>query len=294
MLLLKTITFPSSAAELACLLNESFRQLFLVHADPVTIRDKSYPHLKELSIALDGASLRDNPPRPSSVQGAVKPAVTADQLTLNASALALGPAVIDVSLSAFSDRTCKNSTAANSHSWRCRWAKSACAMSTSPLATNSLSRLNSVKQPKLPACDSIRHKRPVYATLAAPMIIKIGFDIEFELPGSTPMILMLYVHPSRQRDLRTEEKIVVEPDVPLTDFTDLYGNRCARVLAPAGNVRFSLEALIEDSGQPDEQSPDAIQHPVEEWPSDALPFLLTSRYCEVDKLSDIAWQLFGT
>ena len=100
MLLLKTITFPSSAAELACLLNESFRQLFLVDADPITIRDKSYPHLKELSIALDGASLRDNPPRPSSVQGAVKPAVTADQLTLNASALALGPAVIDVSLSA--------------------------------------------------------------------------------------------------------------------------------------------------------------------------------------------------
>ena len=100
MLLLKTTTFPSSSAELACLLNESFRQLFLVDADPITIRDKSYPHLKELSIALDGASLRDNPPRPSSVQGAVKPAVTVDQLTLDASALALGPAVIDVSLSA--------------------------------------------------------------------------------------------------------------------------------------------------------------------------------------------------
>src|SRR5438477_2585302 len=100
MLPLKTATFPSSAAELARLLNESFRHLFLVDADPVTIRDKSYPHLKELSIALDGASLRHDPPRALSVSGAVKPAVTVDRLEINASALALGPAVIDVSLSA--------------------------------------------------------------------------------------------------------------------------------------------------------------------------------------------------
>jgi transglutaminase-like putative cysteine protease len=125
------------------------------------------------------------------------------------------------------------------------------------------------------------------------MIIKIGFDIQFEVPAPTPMILMLYVHPSRQADLRGEEKITVEPNIPLTDFTDLYGNRCARLLAPAGNIRFSLETLIEDSGQPDTKHPDAIQHPIEDLPNDTLPFLLTSRYCEVDKLSDIAWKLFG-
>jgi transglutaminase-like putative cysteine protease len=125
------------------------------------------------------------------------------------------------------------------------------------------------------------------------MIIKIGFDIQFEVPAPTPMILMLYVHPSRQADLRTEEKIVVEPGVALSDFTDLYGNRCARLVAPPGNIRFTLEAVIEDSGKPDEQNPGAIQHPVEELPDETLPFLLTSRYCEVDKLSDIAWNLFG-
>ncbi len=125
------------------------------------------------------------------------------------------------------------------------------------------------------------------------MIIKIGFDIQFEVPAPTPMILMLYVHPSRQADLRTGEKIVVEPGVALSDFTDLYGNRCARLVAPPGNIRFTLEALIEDSGKPDEQNPAAVQHPVEELPDETLPFLLTSRYCEVDKLSDIAWNLFG-
>jgi transglutaminase-like putative cysteine protease len=123
--------------------------------------------------------------------------------------------------------------------------------------------------------------------------IKIGFDIEFELIGPTPMILMLYVHPSRQKDLLAEEKIVIEPNVPLHDFTDLYGNRCTRIVAPAGNIRMTLETMIEDSGLPDAQAPTATQANIEDLPDDVLPFLLTSRYCEVDKLSDIAWQLFG-
>ena len=125
------------------------------------------------------------------------------------------------------------------------------------------------------------------------MKIKIGFDIEFELPGPTPMILMLYVHPSRQADLLGDEKIVLEPETPLTEFTDLFGNRCARIFAPAGNIRMALETIIEDSGTPDEQCPGAVQHDVQDLPDEVLPFLLTSRYCEVDKLSDIAWKLFG-
>ena len=36
------------------------------------------------------------------------------------------------------------------------------------------------------------------------------------------------------------------------------------------------------------------QHPVEDLPDEALVFLLGSRYCETDRLSEIAWSLFGT
>ena len=100
MLPLNTITFPSSAADLTRLLNESLRQLFEVDADPVTIRDESFPHLRELIIELDGARLRDNLPRPPSVSSAATPALEVDRLTLNASALSLGPATVDVSFSA--------------------------------------------------------------------------------------------------------------------------------------------------------------------------------------------------
>jgi transglutaminase-like putative cysteine protease len=126
------------------------------------------------------------------------------------------------------------------------------------------------------------------------MIIKIGFDIEFKLLGPTPMIVMLYVHPSRRDDLRTDEQLVVRPEVPIQKFTDFYGNICGRLFAPAGNIRFSLEALIEDHGEPDrKQCPNAMQRRIEDLPDEALGYLLPSRYCEVDKLSDAAWKLFG-
>lgn len=125
------------------------------------------------------------------------------------------------------------------------------------------------------------------------MLIKIGFDIEFELRNATPMVLMLFVHPSRQTDLRSPEELRVTPDTRVSYYSDLFGNRCARLLAPEGNVRLQIESLIEDSGEPDAQSPEAVQHHVEDLPDETLAFLLPSRYCEVDKLTDTAWKLFG-
>lgn len=126
------------------------------------------------------------------------------------------------------------------------------------------------------------------------MIIRIGCDIQFELVGPTPMVLMLYVHPSRRGDLRLEEQLIVDPNLPVSTYIDMYGNRCGRLLVPAGNVRFTLETLIRDSGKPDPQTVDAEQHQVQDLPDSALAFLLASRYCEVDKMSDIAWKLFGS
>ncbi|MEO6969328.1 MAG: transglutaminase family protein, partial [Chthoniobacterales bacterium] len=106
------------------------------------------------------------------------------------------------------------------------------------------------------------------------MLIKIGFEIEFELRGPTPMVLMLFVHPSREADLRSAQELRVEPELPVSYYTDLFGNRCARLLAPAGNLRLGLETLIEDSGELDPQSPDAMQHKIENLPDETLAFLM--------------------
>ena len=125
------------------------------------------------------------------------------------------------------------------------------------------------------------------------MLIRIGHDIAFELANATPIVAMLYVHPSRHDDLVTPEVLKLEPDLPIHTYTDSFGNICGRLLAPAGTVRFTLDARIRDSGLPDPEAPNAPQHAIEDLPDETLRFLLPSRYCEVDKLNDIAWKLFG-
>lgn len=125
------------------------------------------------------------------------------------------------------------------------------------------------------------------------MLIRIGYDITFDLANPTPIVAMLYVHPSRHDDLATPETVKVEPDVPVHTYTDSFGNVCGRVLAPAGTVRFLLDAKIRDNGKPDPEAPDARQHAIEDLPDETLQFLLPSRFGEVDKLNDIAWKLFG-
>jgi transglutaminase-like putative cysteine protease len=125
------------------------------------------------------------------------------------------------------------------------------------------------------------------------MLIRIGYDIEFEIPAPVQMLLMLYTHPSRAGDLREPDVIHSEPAIPVSSFIDGFGNRCARIVAPAGKLRLWNSALVADSGLHDVVAADAAQVPVEELPAEALQFLLASRYCEVDRLSDIAWSLFG-
>jgi transglutaminase-like putative cysteine protease len=125
------------------------------------------------------------------------------------------------------------------------------------------------------------------------MLIKIGFEIVFDLPAPAAMMLMLHTHPERLGDLRHPEKLVIEPDVPLGHFIDGFGNHAARIFAPAGKLRLFYDNLVEDSGLHEPRIDGARLHPVEELPEECLPFLLASRYCEVDRMSQMAWDLFG-
>jgi transglutaminase-like putative cysteine protease len=124
------------------------------------------------------------------------------------------------------------------------------------------------------------------------MKIRIGYDLTYNCPQPTPMILTLSVHYSRVSDLIIPDLIITDPPVQLTAYSDNFGNRCSRIVAPKGWLRLSANALIRDSGLPDTVFPQALQTPVENLPSEALVFLLGSRYCETDRLSQTAWQLF--
>jgi transglutaminase-like putative cysteine protease len=125
------------------------------------------------------------------------------------------------------------------------------------------------------------------------MLIRIGYELVFDIPAPTPMVLMLYTYPAQAHVLQRPEYIAVEPDVPLTGFTDCFGNRCARLVAPAGKLRLSYDNVAWDGGQPEPSIEGQTLHPVQDLPPDVLQFLLASRYCEVDRMSDLAWQTFG-
>lgn len=125
------------------------------------------------------------------------------------------------------------------------------------------------------------------------MQLHIGFDLVYQCPQPTPMILMLSVHDSRTADLLSPDQLICHPPLPLTHYRDGFGNHCTRLVAPAGRLALSARATIRDSGLPDTIVPQAMQHAIPDLPAETLVFLLGSRYCETDVLSATAWQLFG-
>jgi len=126
-----------------------------------------------------------------------------------------------------------------------------------------------------------------------PMIQRLGFDIRFDVPSPVAMLTLLSVHPSRVADLRAPDQLCVEPSVPVDSFIDSFGNRCNRFAAPQGTLRLSNVTLIQDSGLPDAVNCSAREIPIQRLPHDVLPFLYSSRYCEVDSFAAIAVELFG-
>ena len=125
------------------------------------------------------------------------------------------------------------------------------------------------------------------------MLIHLGYELIFSSPNPVPMLLTLYVRPEGQRVLRHPEDLVVEPYAPVLQYTDNYGNRVGRLVAPAGMMRLYYDNYASDSGEPEPSIEGTILHPVEQLPDECLRYLLPSRYCEVDRLSQIAWNLFG-
>ena len=125
------------------------------------------------------------------------------------------------------------------------------------------------------------------------MKIRAGYVISYDCPQPTPMILQLSVHPSRIGDLLTWDRMYFAPAIPVNTYHDSFGNFCHVIRAPAGRLTMSTDFLVQDNGEPDTLTPAAKQHPLEDLPVNVLIYLLGSRYCETDRLSNIAWSLFG-
>ncbi|MDR7306116.1 transglutaminase family protein [Rhodoferax saidenbachensis] len=123
--------------------------------------------------------------------------------------------------------------------------------------------------------------------------VRVGFEIEYLCPAPTPMLLALSIHYTRANDLLIPDLLQTEPPVAVDTYRDAFGNWCSRIIAPQGRLVLRTDALVHDTGLPDVVLPAVQQLPVEQLPEAVLMYLLGSRYCETDQLSDMAWLQFG-
>jgi len=125
------------------------------------------------------------------------------------------------------------------------------------------------------------------------MLIRAGYEISIACDYETPLMALVSLHPSRAADLRSPAIIASNGPAPLEASLDEFGNLRTRTVAPAGVLKLSTQFVVQDSGLPDEVARGAREVPISELPDDAVSFLLGSRYCETDRLSELAWSLFG-
>jgi transglutaminase-like putative cysteine protease len=123
--------------------------------------------------------------------------------------------------------------------------------------------------------------------------LRVGFEMVYDCPQPTPMVLNLHVHSSRSSDVIGRDDIFFDPELRASEYLDRFGNWCTRIVAPAGRTRMYANSIVSDSGLLDAYVPEARQTPVNFLPDDTLVYLLGSRYCETDLLTAGAWALFG-
>src|ERR1700722_4829406 len=126
------------------------------------------------------------------------------------------------------------------------------------------------------------------------MKIRVGYEMIYDFPQPTPLIAVLGTHFTRASDLIVPDHLTTSPSVPITPYRDGFGNWCSRIVAPAGPMRLFADGGGHDSGLPDPVAASARQHMFAGLPADTLVYRRGSRYCETDRLSDVAWKLFET
>ncbi len=125
------------------------------------------------------------------------------------------------------------------------------------------------------------------------MRVRLGYELLYDCPHPTPVMLLLSIHHSHFSDIVVPDHLKTEPAIATDAYRDGFGNWCTRLVMPAGRTRLSADAIVDCKDTPDETALEAQQMAVEDLPADALVFLLGSRYCETDRLSQTAWDLFG-
>ena len=66
------------------------------------------------------------------------------------------------------------------------------------------------------------------------MQLRTGYELIYNFPQPTPIILVVNIHDSRASDIVVPDRLIAEPSIPISGYRDAFGNQCHRLLAPRG------------------------------------------------------------
>jgi hypothetical protein len=92
------------------------------------------------------------------------------------------------------------------------------------------------------------------------MKVRVGYELIYDFPQSTPVIMVLGTHFTRASDIIVPDYLTTTPSVPISPYRDVFGNWCSRIVAPPGRMRLAANGVVRDTGLPDLVAPSAFQH----------------------------------
>lgn len=121
------------------------------------------------------------------------------------------------------------------------------------------------------------------------MRLDAACHLSFEATTPTAVIFMLRPR-SGQGQWVISEEYLLNPAVPVVEYTDGFGNLCQRLVVPEGAFSLQTKACVETANTIDVE-PEAAYLPVQDLPDGVLQFLLPSRYCQSDQMGELALKI---
>lgn len=122
--------------------------------------------------------------------------------------------------------------------------------------------------------------------------IRVGCELQYEVKSPTSFLFTVAVAPNEHQQI-LQENLLMKPYLEVTWSEMGESNRVQRIAAQPGMLDISYSADVEVHAV-SHQGPNIEENHYGELPSEVLPYLNPSRYCESDRLAEFARRQFGS
>lgn len=125
------------------------------------------------------------------------------------------------------------------------------------------------------------------------LTLRVGCSLSYEATGPATLLLNLKPRPNRNHAV-VFEALALGNNLPSDEFTDSHGNQVFRIQLAPGTNHIRHDAIVAASSRPDNHDlPSGDPLTPADTPPEFFRYMLPSRYCDSDKLTNFAWEKFG-